>query len=842
MKKRYEQVDIMRGILIILMVMGHVHFGSVFNQYIHMFHMPAWFFITGWFYHKKRESFLEFIKRKSRKLLLPYFFCGVVHYPLWILLVRENHESIRTPITSLLWVNTDNQLPIANALWFLTCLFFAELLFEGICRVCKDSQLSYICIGIAITGCLLPALTGIRLPWGIDTAMVGCGLIAIGYRFSMYRETRVVQWLLNMRLPIWGAGLLVNAVLCFANSTVNMRTGHYGIIPLFWLNSLLAIVLYWNLGNYLNVWYGKKSYGRIVVERLKKIGRNSIAYLCWNQLAILSCKLLLKNTIIATIPSIYFKLLVLCMTLFFLYGAENIHEMAFKREFQHSNSSKHVKRAVYYTGVLILVLTTCIALKMQAKQHEYDSIVVTTPQIPNNSTLYGYAEEKELRRVLYDNVCYLSDVQWNTPNLYAYCRSSSLLKAKKPDILRSTLIHMSNHSFRQWEKQKKVYVVNTKEGMSCEQAIRPWAHTCFVMANAIRFGIAEDREQELTKKAILLVESLAESHMMNTRTGWGNSWQSAEWAENIGYAAWLLWDELSADGRYHVYRMVKYEADRFLNYDIPYYQNQYGEVVYDGDTKAEENAWNSRILALAVCMFPEEPNCQKWENRMKELLLSSGAAPSDVDSDRDVDGFILSDVLKGSNINEDGSVVNHNRIHIDYIATTMEGMLDTAIIYAIAGKCIPESSIFGFDRMYDALVNIDLGMYDDKKTGHHFFERNNGMVTSSVNMPGENDWGGNWYPEYYLVDTAADLFELDNSFDANLKARNWAEVHLQVLSAMSARVSGQKHKGQFFIEGENHFISGETYQMHCLSKAYLLRVLNQEGILCFNSSRRLTNE
>lgn len=45
MKKRIAYIDILRGIGILLMVMGHVGFGSRFSHYIHAFHMPLFFVV-----------------------------------------------------------------------------------------------------------------------------------------------------------------------------------------------------------------------------------------------------------------------------------------------------------------------------------------------------------------------------------------------------------------------------------------------------------------------------------------------------------------------------------------------------------------------------------------------------------------------------------------------------------------------------------------------------------------------------------------------------------------------------------------------------------------------------
>jgi len=43
---------------------------------------------------------------------------------------------------------------------------------------------------------------------------------------------------------------------------------------------------------------------------------------------------------------------------------------------------------------------------------------------------------------------------------------------------------------------------------------------------------------------------------------------------------------------------------------------------------------------------------------------------------------------------------------------------------------------------------------------------------------------------------------------------------------MLQRTDGQHMEGQFFSDGENKFVSGETYQLHCLTKAYMMSVLS----------------
>ena len=55
-KSRLEYFDIYRGFGILLMVMGHVGFGIHFYHYIHGFHMPLFFLVSGYFTNPEKEK------------------------------------------------------------------------------------------------------------------------------------------------------------------------------------------------------------------------------------------------------------------------------------------------------------------------------------------------------------------------------------------------------------------------------------------------------------------------------------------------------------------------------------------------------------------------------------------------------------------------------------------------------------------------------------------------------------------------------------------------------------------------------------------------------------------
>lgn len=72
---RSEYIDFFRGIGILLMIMGHIGFGRIFDKWIHSFHMPMFFFVSGFFYIGNKPVVAS-VKKYTKKMLLPYLMWG----------------------------------------------------------------------------------------------------------------------------------------------------------------------------------------------------------------------------------------------------------------------------------------------------------------------------------------------------------------------------------------------------------------------------------------------------------------------------------------------------------------------------------------------------------------------------------------------------------------------------------------------------------------------------------------------------------------------------------------------------------------------------------------------
>ncbi len=73
---RDNTIDIIKGVAILSVIVGHLtHFWALRGM-IYTFHMPVFFFASGYFFKKKLPY--ELMKSLSRSLLLPYLFTSIV--------------------------------------------------------------------------------------------------------------------------------------------------------------------------------------------------------------------------------------------------------------------------------------------------------------------------------------------------------------------------------------------------------------------------------------------------------------------------------------------------------------------------------------------------------------------------------------------------------------------------------------------------------------------------------------------------------------------------------------------------------------------------------------------
>lgn len=83
---RDNTFDVMKGIGIIAMIIGHMSIPHFLYDFIFSFHMPLFFLIGGYFF--KPRPFKEIIQKSAGRLLKPYVVTGILT-PIIYLLVGD---------------------------------------------------------------------------------------------------------------------------------------------------------------------------------------------------------------------------------------------------------------------------------------------------------------------------------------------------------------------------------------------------------------------------------------------------------------------------------------------------------------------------------------------------------------------------------------------------------------------------------------------------------------------------------------------------------------------------------------------------------------------------------
>jgi polysaccharide biosynthesis protein PslL len=127
MPKRIEYLDVARGIGILLVVLGHNDFGAIspfFHQVIYSFHIPLFFFLSGYFINTS-VPFFDYFKKRFHSVLKPYLFTIFLIYFASVSFEKMGFQTAITRIIKSLY-GTGYYIDWVQ-LWFLPHLFVVSL-------------------------------------------------------------------------------------------------------------------------------------------------------------------------------------------------------------------------------------------------------------------------------------------------------------------------------------------------------------------------------------------------------------------------------------------------------------------------------------------------------------------------------------------------------------------------------------------------------------------------------------------------------------------------------------------------------------------------------------------
>ncbi|WP_459592377.1 acyltransferase family protein [Enterococcus cecorum] len=248
-------LDVLKGIGIVLVTIGHIYSNRTVFNWLYSFHMPLFFLAAGWVY--KEKPVLTDIKRRIQTIVVPYFSFGLLVIIYWQMIERRFRDSDMSFMDSLfgLFSGCYDNLDFDVHLWFLPYFFATVVLFNILANL-GGKKIAYIVA--ALMSLIYVALPMPELPWGINRVFKYIGFYAVGV-FLTGRETKIVD-----RKIRTGVVAVVLLILNFFLSYHNLATGIMWLVTA--LIGVLALILISQLINQNRV--------------LQYLGRISLIILC----------------------------------------------------------------------------------------------------------------------------------------------------------------------------------------------------------------------------------------------------------------------------------------------------------------------------------------------------------------------------------------------------------------------------------------------------------------------------------------------------------------------------------------------------------------------------------
>lgn len=292
-ENKISSIAIARGIGILLVVLGHCLADGYAKRLIYLFHMPFFFFISGYlFKDEATENVLKYIVKKIKGLYLPFVACN-----LFSLLFHQVFCEIGIYAPDAKFISLSSFLKyvikiflcikmedVVAPLWFLPILMFASI---GFCLMrwselrLKSPKLvrDVMILGMFLMVYLIPERTGLKRAF----ILVALALMFFNCGYWVRRSAEKA---------ITCKKKSIIAVICVMSLVIGAFYVDINIIQMR-LSNPLFLMLFGMCGSYL-VMYLAELIDRYSVPLLSYCGDHSLTILAWHYYAFIVVTLLQK--------------------------------------------------------------------------------------------------------------------------------------------------------------------------------------------------------------------------------------------------------------------------------------------------------------------------------------------------------------------------------------------------------------------------------------------------------------------------------------------------------------------------------------------------------------------
>jgi len=244
--ERIRWIDALKGLGIILVVLGHTTISEPLSIWIYSFHMPLFFMISGYLYDQRKNITIKrFVWMRMKSLLIPWLFFSFISiifsYFSDIILYKKSNM-LKLLVTFFCGKGVAVNLP----LWFLKVLFMVEICFFFIAKLKKKAYIVILLMSIMVSILLMD------FSFDVERAIKGFIFYGIGWIVKeCWEEIRLNQnnikfssmiggGIISFLLLIW---LIIVRILYMIDRPLNIGyMGNIDTILLFIVSILGTIV------------------------------------------------------------------------------------------------------------------------------------------------------------------------------------------------------------------------------------------------------------------------------------------------------------------------------------------------------------------------------------------------------------------------------------------------------------------------------------------------------------------------------------------------------------------------------------------------------------------------
>ena len=283
--KRIDEIDVIKGIGIFLVVLGHLEPGKRLMCFIYYFHVFSFYFCSGWLYNRKLErSLSSVIKKNVKRLLLPFFiwFCISQTFDL-----ISGELELFSFVQNLFFIN--GSVGWNAALWFLISLFWAEMI--CVASIKKEKKLILFLIPFMLALSAIFSCFTFYLPFGLYTVPIASLFWLFGFEFGRFNILPLLRSS-NSKSVLLLLTLVINVVFgSIFNDTISIYHNIYHNV-LFTVVAGISGIMFIIL---ISIFLCQEKEG--VFRILKLYGRNTLLILCSHYLLLRLIRIISLNSI-----------------------------------------------------------------------------------------------------------------------------------------------------------------------------------------------------------------------------------------------------------------------------------------------------------------------------------------------------------------------------------------------------------------------------------------------------------------------------------------------------------------------------------------------------------------